>query len=70
MIQSAIADVVGPAVAAEKPYHLLAQLILVLQQLLGQLGSLTGEEAASRAAVSLRASASLASRSSKEDSQR
>ena len=43
MIQSAIADVVGPAVAAEKPYHLLAQLILVLQQLLGQLGSLTGE---------------------------
>ncbi len=31
MIQSAIADVVGPAVAAEKPYHLLAQLILVLQ---------------------------------------
>jgi len=43
VIQSAIADVVGPAVAAEKPYHLLAQLILVLQQLLGQLGSLTGE---------------------------
>src|SRR5699024_7361121 len=37
VVQTAVADVVGPAVAAEDPHGLLVQVVLLVQDLLGQL---------------------------------
>ena len=42
MVESAVADVVGPAVAAEDPHGLLGQVFLVGQDAGRQLGHLAG----------------------------
>ena len=43
VIQASVANIIGPAIAAKEPYHLLAQLIPVQQDVVRQASGLSGE---------------------------